>query len=200
MCHRPTICSLNPFSPYRHDVAGRVVHAMDLIRIAHRYGHDGVEELLAEHDSHWIRAHLALALRHLSVDEGGECIDQSRRKRGRLYRGSLAKRVARRVHRRPELVHALMDLLLLRIPDSVWGMFEKRLMDPVLFWRSLVRDARFREIVARWTEAGPDARVPRAFVCALLNNGELPLGWAARGGAYWYDEAPRGCNWAPGWC
>jgi hypothetical protein len=179
MCRRRALRSLDPFSPFRADVAPVVVDLMSKIAAAHAEGWDLVEQILKSSRSFTIKAFVGLALRHLGRENGGECLDTTRRERGRKLGGSLAQRVARRLHVRPELLHALTNLAMLPVPGFVWDLIDADQIDPVGLWKSLVEKPDFRESVLAWGKSGCPDQIPRGLVYAILNGGNAdPRAWA----------------------
>jgi hypothetical protein len=174
MCHRPVLCSIDPFNPYRPEIAPTVIRIMDMIATTHARGGDAVAEIVASSRSSGVKAYLGLALRHLGRDHGGECLDLTHRVSGRDLRGSLAQRVARRLHVRPKLLHAYMSLAMLPVPACLWGAFDSGRMDPMTTWTVLLDRLDLRQSMRSIALSGRDWNIPRrvAQLAVLRSEGD----------------------------
>lgn len=119
MCRTKTP-NIDPFNPFRADLAPEVMSMISGLRQAQRNGREPLPEYIRLLMPSRRTALVAVAFRHLSIEEGGEAIDVHRRVRGRNV-PPLMKRVARRLHTTVDRVRALCSLLMVpRLPACAW--------------------------------------------------------------------------------
>jgi len=142
MCRRRLLWSVDPFTPYNHGLAPQVASVIGALRREYLSTNlDPVPAVLGKRPTHRRLALVALALRHLPIEEGGEAVDVTRRQRGRQLRGALMARVARRLGIGVPRAWALIRLITRPIDDAVaWAALDYTLMTPEQAWRAVERE------------------------------------------------------------
>jgi hypothetical protein len=137
MCHAKTP-NIDPFNPLRDDLVPLVLRAVTILRERHRAGQRELPKDIGRRSPARGVAVCALALRHLDISEGGECVDVTRRVRGRRS-PPLMKRVAKRLHTSVPRVRALCALVMIpNLPDAVWDQIDQGVA-PEQIWREVLR-------------------------------------------------------------